>query len=86
MKQRIITAIILIILGVAIAAMGIGFHAAYLYKDVYLYHLDCGHWNTFAEVFWEEGIANLIVSVLIGSISSAIGIYMLCKKPWWYKE
>ena len=85
MKQRIITAIILIILGFAIAAMGIGLHAVYLYNDVYLYHLDCGHWDSFAEVFWEEGVANLIVSVLFGGIFGIIGTYMLCKKPWWFK-
>ena len=85
MKQRKIAATLLIVLGIAVCAMGIGFHAAYLYKDVYLYHIDCCVYDSFADVFLTDGLANFIVSVILGSVCSAIGICMLCRKPWWYK-
>ena len=84
MKQRIIIAILLIILGIAICAIGIWFHMNHLYER-YLGFAEHDYFASFWEYYWALGKSNLFVSVFLGAILSGSGIYMLCKKPWWYK-
>ena len=84
MKQRIIIGILLIILGIAVCAMGIDIHIDYLYKR-YLHFAENGYYASFWEYYWAVGKSNLRISVLIGAIFGGTGIYLLCKKPWWYK-
>ena len=85
MKQRIITAIILIILGVTIATAGIGIHIEYLYERYQRFAAN-GYFASFGAYYWAVGKGNLVVSAFLGFVPCFIGIYMLCKKPWWYKE
>lgn len=84
MKQRILIGIVLIVIGIAICAMGIGFHIDYLYER-YLHFAEHDYFSSFWAYYWAVGKGNLAVSIFLGLIPSGTGIYLLCKKPWWYK-
>ena len=84
MKKRKITGILLILLGIAICAVGIGVFTAVLWgryeKNVHWY------FETFWEYFWAVSKANMLFSAIAGIIPVGIGTYLLCTKPWWAED
>ena len=81
MVRRKITGALLLLAGIAICAAGVGLHIAYLHER-YQGFAEHGYFSSFAEYFWAVGKANLVCSVIAGSIPAGVGIYLLCTKPW----
>ena len=79
MKKAKVLGILLILLGIAICATGIGVFTAVLwerYERVVYWHFD-----TFADYFWAVSKSNMACAFLAGCIPAGIGTYLLrCKK------
>ena len=70
--------ILLILLGVAVSAAGIGSHIVYL-RGRYQSFAEYGHFDSFQNYYWSVGKGNLVASILIGAVPAGIGTYFLCK-------
>lgn len=79
MKQRKVIGLFLLILGVAVCAAGLGIHILYLHGK-YQGFLEHGYFDSFLHYYWAVGKANLVVSVLMGTVPAGIGIYFLRRK------
>lgn len=74
-----IIGIILLLAGIIVCTAGIGMHIVYLYERYqgFAHH---GYFDSFLHYYYAVGKGNLAVSVLIGAIPAAIGIYLLRRK------
>lgn len=71
--------ILLILLGIAVSATGIGFHIVYL-RERYQSFAENGYFDSFQNYYWSVGKGNLVASILIGAVPAGIGTYFLSKK------
>lgn len=79
MKQQKAIGRFLLLLGVAVCAVSLGIHILYLHGR-YQGFLEHGYFDSFLRYYWAVGKANLVVSVLIGTVPAGIGIYFLRRK------
>lgn len=79
MKWMRFLGILLILLGVAVCAAGIGIHIVYLHER-YQGFAEHGYFDSFLHYYCAVGKGNLAVSVLIGAVPAGIGIYLLRRK------
>lgn len=70
---------LLICVGIAVCAAGIGFHIAYL-RQRYQSFAENGYFDSFRNYYWSVGKSNLAASIFIGAIPAGIGVYFLHKK------
>ena len=75
----ILLGILLLLFGIAVGAMGIGFHIAYL-RERYQSFAENGYFDSFRDYYWAVGKGNLAASILIGAVPAGIGVYFLHKK------
>lgn len=69
----------LILLGVAICAVGISVNLIYLYER-YQGFAEHGYFDSFLHYYYAVGKGNLLTSVLIGAIPAVSGIYLMRRK------
>lgn len=69
----------LILLGVAICAVGISVNLIYLYER-YQGFAEHGYFDSFLHYYYAVGKGNLLTSVLIGAIPVGSGIYLMRRK------
>ena len=74
-----ILGIALIMFGIAVCTAGISIHIVYLY-DSYQGFAEHGYFDSFLHYYWAVGKGNLVSSVLIGTVPTGIGIYLLRRK------
>ena len=79
MDCRKIFGILLILLGVAVCATGIGINATHFYER-YQGFAEHGYYDSFLHYFWAVGKANALCSVVIGCLPTGAGIYCITKK------
>lgn len=84
LKKRTLIGIVLILLGIALAATGIGMHVAHMQEpyQAYIakYDLEESFWNYYSQ----RSTGNTLVSVASGLIPVGFGIYLVFVRPWWY--
>ena len=79
MKRRKAVGIFLLIMGIAVCAVGIGVHIVYLHEK-YQSFAEYGYFDSFLNYYCAVGKGNLAVSILIGTVPAGIGIYLLRRK------
>ena len=84
MKKRTLIGIVLILFGIAFAAIGISMHVAHMQEAYQAYIAKYGLEESFWSYYSQRSTGNTLVSVVSGLIPVGFGIYLVFARPWWY--